>query len=74
MSNVICIKTRTEINELPLNAISGQAIILQLLAFKENSGQSISDDESKMIIALVRMVENNSGIKFFDVAMEAGAK
>lgn len=61
MSKVIDIKTRQEITQLPLTTEEGEKILNHLMHFEPKT-----DAEAEIMKNIMKMVENNSGVNFFD--------
>lgn len=74
MSKVICIVTRLEITELPLDQAGAKDLLTHLMEYKELNRASMSFGEHMVMAQLIRMVESNSGINVCEFVQEMAAK
>lgn len=72
MTKVINIVTRLEETELPLDAQGAKDLLSHLIEYKALNRSSMSYGEHFIMTALIRMVENNSGLQL-DAMLEEKA-
>lgn len=74
MSKITCIESRQPILELPLDQQGGKDLLNHLMEYKALSRSSMNFGEHFLMAALIRMVENNSGVNVCEMVQEMSAK